>query len=276
MGNISQYFGALAGAVLALTLTGPRVMAQQASAPAAERSAELNNLLNTWARNSSQIHTLSCKFMRRDFRPGFGRREFLYTVRWKDSGKADVNIEAILSPNKTQQVQRLVWTGREVWDFMPYKKEIQVWPMDKIGEYEEFREMVQDYWAGRLTGNQFDLIFASLSSPKEVDPLPFLIGMKDVVAKKQFTYERLTSADPTQLVVCATPVKTNPKPLFNDVMITLDKDRCLPVALEYRRGIWGKDTRRYTILEVRLDQPIDDASFEPHIPEGWHIKKERD
>ncbi len=263
-------------AVLAVAFGAASALAQQPTRSRPDRSAELKSILDTWARNSAQIQTLSCKFMRRDIRPGFGRHDFLYTVRWRDTGKADVNIDEILGPNKSQQRERLLWSGREVWEFMPYKKEVQLWPMEKIGEYEEFRAMVQDYWAGRLTGNQFDLIFAPLGNPKELDPLPFVIDMKDVLAKKRYTYEFFAGAEPRQLVVRATPVQTSPKPLFNDVLITLDDERLLPVALEYRRGRLNRDTRRYTLLEVQLNQPIDDASFEPHIPNGWHLEKAHD
>jgi hypothetical protein len=263
-------------AILAVAFSDSKGFAQQPSRSAPVRTAELDGILDTWARNSAQINTLSCKFARRDIRPGFGRHDFLYTVRWKNSGKADVNIDEIVGPNKSQQRERLLWSEREVWEFTPSKKEVRLWPMEQVREYEAFRAMVKDYWAGRLAGNQFDLIFGSLSSPKEVDPLPFLIGMKDVLAKKRFTYEFFAGAEPRQLVVRATPVQTSPKSLFNDVLITLDNERLLPVALEYRRGRLNRDTRRYTLLEVQLNQAIDDATFEPHIPNGWRLEKERD
>lgn len=258
--------------LLTIVLAGPPVFSQSSRTPAPRQNAELPVILETWVRSSSQIKTLSAKFLRHDHRPAFGHQEYLFEVRWKDSGKAMINIEAVVKQDKRMELERIVWTAHDVWQYEARKKEIRHWSMEQVGEYEEFRSMLTDYWAGRMTGNQFDLIFTSLSSPKNVDPLPFLIDMQEVVAKKQFAFELAASANPDQIVVRATPLQHDQKALYNDVMITLDKKRCLPVALEYQRGRRGHDTRRYTLLEVQLDQPIDDAVLEPEIPKGWRVQ----
>jgi outer membrane lipoprotein-sorting protein len=92
------------------------------------------------------------------------------------------------------------------------------------------------------------------------------------VAKKQFAFELAEIASPDRVVVRATPLKHDQKSLYNDVMVTLDKRRCLPVALEYQRGHHGRDTRHFTFLDVQIDQPMDDATFEPEIPKGWRVQ----
>jgi hypothetical protein len=99
-----------------------------------------------------------------------------------------------------------------------------------------------------------------------------LIDMREIVARKQFAFELAPSAKPDQIIVRATPLKHRENSLYHDVMITLDKERCLPVALEYQRGLRGRDTRHFTLLEVQLDQPIDDASLEPEVPKGWRVQ----
>ena len=159
-----------------------------------------------------------------------------------------------------------------MWQYENRKKEIVHWSLEQVREYEEFRSMLTDYWPARLAGNQFDLIFVSLSSPKAVDPLPFLIDMREVVARKRFAFELAGSASADQITIRGTPLKHDQKSLYHDVLITLDKERCLPVALEYRRGRHDRDTRHYTLLDVRLDQPMDDASLEPEIPKGWRVQ----
>jgi hypothetical protein len=263
---------AVALTVLTIALAGPRAFSQDSRNPAPERTAELSVILDTWARNSSQVKTFSAKFLRRDHRPGFGNQEYLYEVRWKDSGKAAIKIQTVESRGKLSELARVIWTTRDVWQYEARKKEIVHWSMEQIGDYEAFRSMLTHYWAGRMAGNQFDLIFTALRSPKDVDPLPFLIDMREIMAKKQFAFEIAESAVPNQVAVRATPLKHDQKSLYNDVLITLDKERCLPVALEYQRGRRGRETRHFTLLEVQLDQPIDDAALEPKIPKGWRVQ----
>jgi outer membrane lipoprotein-sorting protein len=259
-------------AVITIALSGPLAFSQDFRTPAAKKTGELSKILDTWMRNSSQIKTLSARFRRYDHRPGFGHQEYLYEVRWKDSGKAAINIQAVESHGKMTVVERVIWTTHDVWQYEPRKKEILHWSMEQVSDYEGFRSMLTHHWAGRMTGNQFDLIFTALRSPKDVDPLPFLIDMREIVAKKRFAFELAPSANPDQIVIRATPLSHDQKSLYNDIVITLDKERCLPVALEYQRGIRGRDTRRFTILEVRLDQPIDDAELAPEIPKGWRVQ----
>jgi hypothetical protein len=270
MANFKLRSGALA--VLTIALAGPRAFAQDPSTPAPRQTAQLSVILDTWVRNSSQIKTLSAKLLRHDYRPGFGHQEYRYLVRWKDSGKAAIDIQTVVNQGKTMDLERVVWTTHDVWQYEARKKEVLHWSMQQANDYEAFRSMLTYYRAGRLAGSQFDLIFTSLRSPKLVDPLPFLIGIREVVARKQFTFELAESANPDQIVVRATPLNHDQKSLYNNVMITLDKERCLPVALEYQRGRRGKDTRHFTFLEIQLDQPMDDASLEPDIPKGWRVQ----
>ena len=154
-------------------------------------------------------------------------------------------------------------------------KEIRVTPMDQVCKHELFsEEVLKTSWGGQLLGNQFDLIFPTLGNPKEADPLPFFVGMKDTVAKKQFRFELLDASDPQRFVIRATPLGAEPKSLFNDILITLDRERCLPVAVVYRRGWRGKDTKQFTLIEANLDRPFADAAFEPEKLEGWAITYE--
>jgi hypothetical protein len=257
---------------LLLTLSAPVAFSQDARTLAPNQDADLGRILDIWVRNSSQIKTLSAKFVRHDHRPVFGHQEYHYDVRWKDSGRAVINIEAVANHGETTDLQRIVWTTRDVWQYEAYKKEILHWSLEQAADYEKFRSMLTHYWIGRMPGNQFDLIFTSLRSPKDVDPLPFLLDMREIVARKQYGFELAKSANPNKIVVRATPLKHDQKALYNDVLITLDKERCLPVALEYQRGRHSKDTRHYTLMEIQLDQPIDDVALEPEVPNGWKVQ----
>jgi outer membrane lipoprotein-sorting protein len=263
-------------AFLLMTLSSPLAFSQDSGAPAPTENDHLSRILDSWVQNSSQIKTLSARFLRRDHRPGFGQQEHYYDVRWKDSGKAVISIQAVENRGKITDVERVVWTTHDVWQYEPRKKEIVHWSMEQVADYEQFRSVLTHYWAGRMAGNQFDLIFTSLRSPRAIDPLPFLIDMREIVERKRYAFELEESAKPGTIVVRATPLQHDQKSLYNDVVITLDNERRLPVTLEYRRGRRDKDTRHYTLLQAQLDQPIDDATFEPEIPKGWRVQSPKE
>jgi hypothetical protein len=225
--------------------------------------------------HSSQIKTLSAKFSRKDKGSAFGAMEFLYEVHWNNSGQAVLDVECVAGKDKAAFRRRVVWTGREVWEYLAYKKEIRVQTMDQVRRYALFQEEVlKKSWGGQLMGNQFDLIFTTLYNPKEVDPLPLWVGMKDIVAQKQFRFDLLDASHPERLVIRATPLDPDQKSLFKEILITLDRERCLPIAVAYERGWRGKDIRQFTLIEANLDRPIADAVFEPQKPEGWKIQYE--
>src|SRR5579883_2253738 len=128
-------------------------------------------------------------------------------------------------------------------------------------------------WAYGWIGNEFVWIFPTLRDPKAVDPLPFLIGLKENLAKNRFRFERLEDPDPKRFLLRATPLTPDLKSWYNDILITLESERFLPISLVYRRGRRGKETRQYTFHEITLNSSTADAAFEPQEPRGWEIKR---
>ena len=104
------------------------------------------------------------------------------------------------------------------------------------------------------------------------EPLTFVIGMKEVVDRRQFTFELFDRSDPERLVIRATLINPAQNTTFDHIFITLDRARFLPVAIEYQKGWGGKDSRQFTLVSIELDQPIDDSAFVPQKPAGWTIK----
>jgi hypothetical protein len=258
-----------------VTLAGGRVFAQQNStSPAA--SPQLGALLDAWVQHSSQIKSFSVTFKRRDERPGFGAQQYIYKILWTDSGRAIVQIEWLDKKDKAELGERFIWTGREVWTYTAHgkKKEILVRNMDQIHAEDAFTLGMKASWGGRLAGNQFDVIFPLLSDPKQIDPLPFWVGMKELVAKKQFSFTLLDASDPERPVLRATPVRTDSRSSDRDILITLDRAHGLPIAVSFQRGWRDKDKRQFTVVEAHLNPPISDAAFEPPKPAGWEIKYE--
>jgi hypothetical protein len=171
--------------------------------------------------------------------------EYVYSLLWRDSGQADLKIEGIGRNGSSKLFERIIWTGREVWQYDSCKKEISVMPMDEVDEHETFRGWIRQSWWNGFVGNSFDLVFPTLGNPREVDPLPFLMGMKAVVGKNLFKFERLGDSESQGVVFRATPLDPQLRSSFNGVLITLDKERRLPVVVEYRRGWKNRDIRQY-------------------------------
>jgi hypothetical protein len=260
-------------AVLAITfaISGARAFPQKGATQAAARAEDLSSILDAWVQDSSRIKALAAKFSRKDSRRRNAFMDLVYDIRWKDSGQAVLNIEPSVRKSESGFEARIFWTGRDVWQYNPRRKEIIIWTKDGLGEYAEFRRSIQESWWGRFMGNTFEFIFPALGDPKEIDPLPFLIEMKGIMAKRQFRFELLENSDDDRFVLRATPLDPVLKSSYDHVIVTLDRERHLPIVVEYQRGWRGNDRRRYTLLSIEVDRPIDDASLVPRKLKGWTV-----
>ena len=272
MGHATTRWIGVAVLTVAFVVTGDRAFPQQQGKPTAASSDKLNAIISDWAANSSQIKTLAVKVKRIDRRPLHTSTEFNYDIRWKSSGLASVAMEQAGRKRPSEFDERLVWTGNEVWEYRVAKKEIKVWKKEDVGDYEMFRLWIRSSGWGRFMGNQFDSIFPALGNPKGIDPLPFVVGMKEIVARKQFKFELFDETDPERVVVKATLTDPSQNTTFDHIFITLNRKRHLPIAVEYQKGWGGKDSRQYTLVAVQLDQPIDDGLFVPKKLAGWTMK----
>ena len=138
MGNvINRRIGA---AVLTVTcsITAVRAFPPPQANPKPARAEDLNSILTAWAENSSHIKTLSAQLSRKDWRPLFGSMNLIYDINWKDSGQAAVIIKESGRKNGPELVDRIVWTGHEVWRYNPRKKEIDVFANEGLKDYEVF------------------------------------------------------------------------------------------------------------------------------------------
>jgi outer membrane lipoprotein-sorting protein len=262
--------------VLALGMIGATASAQTPDSQRA-RTQDLNAILAAWARSSAQIKSVSAQFSRTGRGLGWGTIEYRYTLKWRKSGQAVLDVVEVKRKNKTEPVYGFLWTGKEVWFYHTYKKEIEVMQPSEVQGYAEFRDWMKTMPFPRaLLGSRFDLIFPALRDPKEFDPLPFLIGFDDVAARKRFQFELVESKDPKRLVIRATPLAPMLQMSYSSVLITLHSERFLPVSLEYHTGRGGREILRYTFLEVSIDPDLADNLFEPRKPAGWKIQSPSD
>lgn len=272
MGHAIPRWSWAAFLAIAFTVTGARVYSQEPGRQASYTAEKLDAILKDWVTASSQIKSLKAKFKRIDHRPLHVPTEYDYDVRWKSSGLGYVNIEQIARKRPSEFDARIVWTGTEVWEYHVPKKEITVWKDKNLRDHEAFRLWLRSTGWGRFAGNQFDSIFLALGNPKGFEPLTFLIGMQEVVDRRQFTFELFDKSDPERLVIRATLVNPAQNTTFDHIFITLDRDRHLPIAVEYQKGLGGRDSRQFTLVAIALDQPIDDGAFRPEKPAGWTFK----
>ena len=83
---------------------------------------EIDTIVAAWARNSSQIKTLTAQFSRTGKGLGYGTIEYQYLLKWKQSGQAVLETVQVMRNNKVQEFERVVWTGKEIWLFHPTRK----------------------------------------------------------------------------------------------------------------------------------------------------------
>ncbi len=262
---------------LALALAATTAACAQSPKQQPPARDDLSEVLAAWSRSSSQINSISTQFARTGRGLGFGTVEYRYTLKWKKNGQAVLDVVEVRRKNKTDPVYRFLWTGKEVWFYHTYKKEIEVMQPSEVQGYAEFRDWMKTMPLPRfLLGSRFDLIFPALRDPKEIDPLQFLIGFSDVTQRKRFRFELLESTDPRRLIIRATPLEPLLKLSYSSVLITLHSERFLPVSLEYHTGSGGREILRYTFLAVSIDPVFADSSFEPRKPEGWKFQAPRE
>jgi TIGR03009 family protein len=267
---------AVATLAVAFAVAGTWRFARQAPAQTArigrEEAAGIGEILAAWERRSSQIRALSARFTRTDHAAITHRdREYAGEVIWKDSGRAVLDSEEVGSKDRPRSRERILWTGREIWHYTGETRQIMVFRLEQLDDYQRFRGAVKDSLIGRLFKHQLDDIFYDFGIPEDFPPLPFLVGLKSGAARRRFTFDLLPSPDPKHHLIRAVPRERALKESYSQVLILLDKERSLPDALTYMMGRNGKDTRRYTFLDLRLNPTIEDAKFAPERIKGWEL-----
>ena len=142
MGHVMIRRIGVAALAITCSVTAVRAFSPPQGKPTPAKAEDLNAILSDWAENSSRIKTISAQLSRKDRRPLLGSMNLIYEINWKDSGQAAVNIKEAGRKHEPDFVDRIVWTGREVWRYNPRKKEIDVYTKDALGDYEGFRAMM--------------------------------------------------------------------------------------------------------------------------------------
>jgi outer membrane lipoprotein-sorting protein len=265
---------AVAVLAIAFSVACASAFSQQAGRSRPAKRSEVDAVVDAWVQQSSRIKSLSATFVRTG--KGLGTNEYRYELQWKDSGQAVLETVQVGRSNKTEEFERVIWTGKEIWQYLAPRKEIVVWDLRKAAEYEAFRESIKQSWARRLAGSRFDLIFSALADPREVEPLPFLIGMRENAARKRLKFELVGSPDPMRIALIATPLDQGLKASYDKVVITLEREHYLPTELVYHKGWNPRDAIHYRLLEIKLDPVIPESAFEPRRLKGWSIKSPDD
>ncbi len=205
-------------------------------AKAAVAVQQMDDLLIKWEKQSAKLKSLDVKFKRVDHSPAWGDNE-LYEGRamlqspnlaWLDFKKVGVD-----EHNKPKLVphERIVCTGKEVWQFNSPTRQIFIFPLERGQQQRALEE----------------------------GPLPFLFNMKAGEAKKRYRMS-LVAENASAYVVTVVPLLDIDKESFSKAIIQLDRAYLLPTNIVLFAPD-EKSTQNYKFTDIKPNAVIPAANF---------------
>jgi TIGR03009 family protein len=244
----------------------PKAQPQPAPAPGAGAQAQplpatidperLEELLNTWEKNSARLSTLDVRMTRTDRSPAWdeddhyeGRAMFKTPNKaWLDFRKEKETV--VKDPNtgakKKEFVphERIVCTGTEVWQYRCNTSQIFIYPLEKEVQQRALEE----------------------------GPLPFLFNFKVADAKKRYMMTLVDDSPgaPTIRIVPRLPID---KDSFSVAFVTLDRQVFL---LPRRIFLVTPDRKSSKDFQLKLTPQVAncdvrDENFQPKASPGWKV-----
>ena len=193
-----------------------------------------------WAHVSARIDRVDVRFTREDRSVNWGTERFEGRLRMKKPNLASVVVEQRLENGRSETIERLIWTDREVHQFRERNRQ------QFVLAYPEERAHVPHLAA-----------------------LPFLFGMtaEDALAKYEIQLVRETDRS---IIVALRPRGPWLKECFSKAFLELDARSLLP------RRLWvvapnGRDTKDYRAVETRINDPVEPGAFAPETMPGWEV-----
>jgi TIGR03009 family protein len=221
------------------------------AAPDPARLAQLEKVLKGWEQRSARIKTLYTSFTRYDdLVVANDKRSFIGQAELKSPDLAYLNLQELDVKNKNQpepMTERIVCTGKEVWQYDNESKQIFIFPLAK----DERKRAIEE------------------------GPLPFLFNFKVDEAKQRYRFQLLDSAPPAEgkpgvYILEITPLLPIDIQEFKTAWILLNRERFLPEAIK----LWspnGRDTRLYKFPNIQANVAIDPARFNPQPMAGFKV-----
>jgi len=241
-----QVFVLLAVAILAVR--GP-VVAQEAAkgGPAAARPpaaapdpGRMKQILAGWEQQSARLNTLDVLISRVDRSPAWGDdryegRAILMSpnLAWLDFQK--VEHDDATNKDKLVPHERIVCTGKEVWQYRSDTRQIFIFPLDKQNQKRALEE----------------------------GPLPFLFNMKAADAEARYQM-RLLNEVAEYFVISVVPNLRIDRESFSKAFLRLNRQTFLPDR------IWlvspdGRSTKSFTLTSVRPNAAVAPENFKGQV-----------
>lgn len=239
---------------------GPAGAQAAAKPPAPDPAAlkKMEQLLALWEQRSSQITTLDASFDRVDESKVWDEVTY-YKGRalLKNPSLACLNLERVdAGRKKTIFYERIICTGKEVWQYDGSSRQITVFPLQQNQQQRALQQ----------------------------GPLPFLFDMR--VAEVKARYDLVLAAENDQVYrIQIWPKLPIDRDSFSVAIVDLNKQKFLPDALHLLSSN-GKDMQRYyfttgqvTVGKIKVDAsgkiqanaPINDVNFQGKPWPNWKV-----
>lgn len=207
---------------------------------------EMEQILGTWEKRSSQVKTLNVNFDRIDQSVAWGQEEYTGQAILQSPDLAVLHFKKRTNPGAAagvapafQDDERIVCNASEVLQYKWDEKKLYIYPLDPKIQQKTLQQ----------------------------GPLPFLFNMKAAETRKRYDMALIEQSDKEYMIRIA-PIEEIDRESFSTAYLKLDKKSFLP---NYLRLIAtnGKDYQDFKFANVVANQAIDPKTFRKFQLPGW-------
>ncbi len=201
-------------------------------AVAAER---MKQLLKAWEQRSAQLKSLDVEITRVDDAAAWGKEQYEGRAMLKSPNLARLDFSKVdkTDPKKPKLVhdERIICTGKEVWQYKSQQKQIFIFTLDKENQKRALEE----------------------------GPLPFLFNMKAAAAEARYKMTLISEAK-DHWVIEVVPLLQVDQEAFSLAFLRLTRENYLPDRIKLISPN-GKDTKEFFLRSVKPNANINDQNF---------------
>lgn len=210
-------------------------------AAAAER---MKPLLKAWEQRSAQLKSLDVEITRVDESEAWGIDQYEGRAMLKSPNLARLDFSKVdkTDPKKPKLVhdERIICTGKEVWQYKSPQKQISIFTLDKENQKRALEE----------------------------GPLPFLFNMKAAAAEARYKMSLISEAK-DHWVIEIVPLLQVDQEAFSLAFLRLTRENYLPDRIKLISPN-GKDTKEFFLRSVKPNANINDQNFVgTAMPKPW-------
>lgn len=234
--------------------TAPRTRpagAAAAAAPDPRLASQMKALLREWEKKSSTLRTLDVGIDRIDKSKAWGEEEFRGRAMLESPNLALLDFQRKVENPKQGQPEfvskeRIVCTGREVWQYLTDTKQIFIFPLDRQNQ----RQVLEE------------------------GPLPFLFNMKAAEAEARYEMTLVPGdLDPKNHIISVVPRLKVDREAFSKAYVSLSKERFIPNRIMLISPD-GESTKDFKLRNIRENVTIDHENFKGRTVPKWSVVRD--